>query len=259
MKIGITGKGGVGKSTLSSLLATYGAEKGKEVIAIDADPDMNLSSCLGVQEDFTPLIEMTDLIEERAGGGERGGMIKLNPKVSDIPDKYYVQAGGVKVMVLGTVWGGGTGCTCPENAFLKQLLTHLMLERDGVVIADFEAGIEHLGRGTSEGVDALITVVEPDRRSLKTANRIRELAADIGINEVLPVGNGIKNEKDKDFLTDALAEEPLGFVPYREEIRRSSRQGTKVPLNSKELRYPIEKIWNGLSKRIDQTDKGQRR
>lgn len=256
MKIAITGKGGVGKSTLSSLIATYGAEKDKDVIAIDADPDMNLSSCLGVHDDVRPLIEMEDLIEEKAGGG---GMVKLNPEVSDVPDEYYVEVGGIRLMVLGTVWEGGTGCTCPENAFLKQLLNHLMLERDGVVVADFEAGIEHLGRGTSKGVDALITVVEPDRRSLKTASRIRELAADIGINEVLPVGNGVRSEKDKDFLRDALAREPLGFVPYREEIRRSSRQGTKVPLNGKELRDPIEKIWNGLSKRIDRTDRVHRR
>lgn len=256
MKIAITGKGGVGKSTLSSLLATYAAEEGKDVIAIDADPDMNLSSCLGVQEEVKPLIEMEDLIEERAGGG---GMVKLNPEVSDIPDEYYVEAEGIKLMVLGTVWEGGTGCTCPENAFLKQLLNHLMLERDGVVIADFEAGIEHLGRGTSKGVDALITVVEPDRRSLKTESRIRELAADIGINEVLPVGNGLRNEKDKDFLIDALTEEPLGLIPYREEIRQSSRQDTRVPLNNEELRDAIEKIWNELANRTDRTEKVHRR
>ncbi|MBS3736488.1 MAG: ArsA-related P-loop ATPase [Candidatus Bipolaricaulota bacterium] len=243
MKVAIVGKGGVGKSTISALLGTYGVERGREVIAIDADPDMNLSSCLGVKNTATPLIELEDLIAERAGGG---GLVKLNPKVSDIPDKFYQKVNGVKLMVFGTVWSGGSGCTCPENAFLREVLNHLMLERDEVVVVDMEAGIEHLGRGTGEGVDALVTVVEPDRRSLETKWRIEELAEDIGLAKAYTVCNKVRGVEDREFLLEALQEEPLGFIPYNEEIRTSSRRGEKVSPDDGQLRKSIKEIWAGL-------------
>lgn len=243
MKVAIVGKGGVGKSTISALLATYGVGLDRKVIAIDADPDMNLSSCLGVGNCVTPLIELEDLIAERAGGG---GLVKLNPKVSDIPEKFYEKADGVKLMVFGTVWAGGSGCTCPENAFLRQVLNHLMLERDEVVIVDMEAGIEHLGRGTGEGVDALVTVVDPDRRSLETKWRIEELAKDIGLATVYTICNKVRGVEDKEFLLEALQEKPLGFIPYSEEIRASSRRGEKVSIDGGQLRESIKEVWASL-------------
>lgn len=247
MKIAIVGKGGVGKSTISALLASYGVEQGRDVIAIDADPDMNLSSCLGVRNNATPLIELEDLIAERAGGG---GLVKLNPKVSDIPDKFYQKANGVKLMVFGTVWAGGTGCTCPENAFLREVLNHLILERDEVVIVDMEAGIEHLGRGTGEGVDSLVAVVEPDRRSIETKSRIEELGEDIGINNIYTVGNKVRTEEDRAFLLDSIEEKPLGFIPYSEEIRARSREGEKVSLGNGDLRDSIKVVWSGLLNKL---------
>ncbi|MFB6290279.1 MAG: AAA family ATPase [Candidatus Bipolaricaulia bacterium] len=245
MKVAIVGKGGVGKSTISALLASYGANiEGKEVIAIDADPDMNLSSCLGIRNEVTPLVEMEDLIAERAGGG---GLVKLNPKVRDIPDKFYEEADGIKLMVFGTVWAGGSGCTCPENAFLKEILNHLMLERNEVVIVDMEAGIEHLGRGTGEGVDALLAVVEPDQRSIETKLRVERLAKDIGIDTVYTICNKVRRDEDREFLVDTLEEEPLGFVPYSEEIRTSSREGERVSLEKDALRESVKDIWAGIS------------
>ncbi|MBS3788037.1 AAA family ATPase [Candidatus Bipolaricaulota bacterium] len=243
MKVAIVGKGGVGKSTISALLGTYGVERGREVIAIDADPDMNLSSCLGVKNTAIPLIELEDLIAERAGGG---GLVKLNPKVSDIPDKFYEKADGVKLMVFGTVWSGGSGCTCPENAFLREVLNHLMLERKEVVVVDMEAGIEHLGRGTGEGVDALVAVVEPDHRSLETKWRIEELAEDIGLAKTYTVCNKVRGAEDREFLLEALEEKPLGFIPYSEEIRASSRRGEKVSPDYGQLRESIKEVWAGL-------------
>ena len=244
MKIALVGKGGVGKSTISALLAYYGASRGSDVIAIDADPDMNLSSCLGTRNDITPLIEMEDLIAERAGGE---GLVKLNPKVNDIPEKFYEEENGVKLMVFGTVWSGGGGCTCPENAFLRQVLNHLILDRDEIIIVDMEAGIEHLGRGTGEGVDALLAVVESDRRSIETKLRIEDLASDIGIDSIYTVCNKVRGKEDREFLLDTLEDEPLGFVPYSEDIRRSSQNGEGVFLGSGPLKDSIEAIWSGLA------------
>ena len=247
MKVAIGGKGGVGKSTLAALLARQGASKGNDVIAIDADPDMNLSSCLEVDGEVTPLVEMEELIAERAGGN---GLVKLNPQVNDIPDNFYLESDGIKVMVFGTVGSGGGGCTCPENAFLRQLLSHLMLKRDEVVIADMEAGIEHLGRGTGEGVDALLVVVDPDIRSIETKSRVQKLAGDIGISNVLPVCNKVRGEEERNFLSEALPEEPLGFIPYSRRIRKDSRQREGVSLGDGKVKKSVENIWDRLRTQV---------
>ena len=184
MKIAISGKGGVGKTLLAAFLAQTFASNGYSVIAIDADPDANLAATLGFPnpEKITPISELSDLIEERVGvrPGTSGSFFKLNPKVDDLPENYSVKMDGIRIMSIGRIKRGGTGCYCPEGALLQALLSHLLLQRDEVVILDMEAGIEHLGRGTVEAVDQLIIVVEPGRRSLETAQTINKLAQDLG-------------------------------------------------------------------------------
>lgn len=228
MKLAISGKGGTGKTTLAGVLAWVYANEGRKVLAVDADPDANLASALGfprqMTESLTPLAEMKELVEERTGvkPGSIGSLFVLNPRVDDIPDKYCVEHRGVKLLVAGTIKGGGTGCFCPENALLKSLLRHLLLERDEVVIVDMEAGIEHLGRGTASGVDALIVVVEPGHRSLQTAASIRKLAGDLGINRVLVVGNKIRSPSDRKFILSQVPQrEILGFISYSPLILQS--------------------------------------
>jgi len=183
MKIAITGKGGVGKTTLAGTLARLLARDGMDVLAIDADPDMNLASALGIDEPPLPLTEYEDLIDERAGGP--GGMFKLNPKVDDVVERFgVVGPDGVRMLVMGTVDRGGSGCMCPASSFLRALLRHVVLKESSVVIMDMEAGIEHLGRGTTRGIDLMIVVVEPGTRSLETAERIKRLGTDIGVELV---------------------------------------------------------------------------
>ena len=223
MKIAISGKGGVGKTTISALLAKTFVDSGKKVFAIDADPDANLAQTLGFPEfsKITPLIEMKKLIEERTGAkkGAAGSYFKLNPRVDDIPDKYFVEHDEIKLAIMGIVRGGGLGCTCPENAFLKALLRHLIVEREEVVILDMEAGIEHLGRGTVEAIDKLIVVVEPGARSIDTAHRIKKLAEDIGLKNIAIVGNKVRQESDTKFIEENLRGfEILGYIPYNEKI-----------------------------------------
>ena len=142
MKIAISGKGGVGKTTLAGAMARLLAEEGKKVLAIDADMDANLASAIGVPEKelsaLTPLAQMTSLIEDRTGTkkGTFGGMFKLNPRVDDIPDEYSVTYQGVKLLTLGGVLSGGSGCFCPENVLLKNLISHLFVAREETVIVD---------------------------------------------------------------------------------------------------------------------------
>jgi CO dehydrogenase maturation factor len=230
MKLAISGKGGVGKTTFSSLLIRVLNEQGKRVLAIDADPDANLAAALGITDadKITPISEMKELIFERTGAkpGSMGGYFKLNPKVDDLPDALSRKLDNIKFMRLGEVKKGGGGCICPESTLLKALITHIVLARDEVVVMDMEAGIEHLGRATAMAVDRLIVVVEPGRRSIETAGHIKSLAGDIGLKNISMVGNKIRGEKDKKFLSENLSEfNFLGFIPYDDALIEADLNG----------------------------------
>lgn len=230
MKIAISGKGGVGKTTFAALLIRTLDQNGKQVLAIDADPDANLASALGVPDadKITPIAEMKDLVYERteAKPGTIGGFFKLNPKVDDLPEALSARLNDIKLMRLGGVKKGGAGCICPESTLLKALVNHVVLARNEVVVMDMEAGIEHLGRATAKAVDRLFVVVEPGRRSIETAAHIKQLASEIGLDTIAVVGNKIRGEKDIEFLNQHLADfEILGFLPYDENLIEADLKG----------------------------------
>lgn len=225
MKIAISGKGGVGKTSLSAVLAHLYALEGKKVLTVDADPDANLAQALGLPEEMTknisPISEMKELIEERTGAkpGEMGGIFKLNPRVDDIPERFAQSHAGVRLLVMGGIKSGGGGCVCPENVLLKNLMARLLVSDQEILIMDMEAGIEHLGRGTAKDVDAFIVVVEPSRSSIETAKRIRVLASEIGVKEILVVANKVRGEQDRRFLKEAfVGSRLLGFISYNERL-----------------------------------------
>ncbi|MBM3700346.1 MAG: carbon monoxide dehydrogenase [Actinobacteria bacterium] len=231
MKIAISGKGGVGKTTLAACLAKYYVSKGFKVIAVDADPDANLASALGLSWKealkIVPLVEMKVLIEERTGAksGEYGSYFKLNPKVDDIPQEFGVDAGGVRLLVAGTIKAGGSGCYCPENVLLKRLFKHLIVDCDEIIILDMEAGIEHLGRGTTGSMDLLIVVIEPGMRSIQTARSVKKMADEIGIKSVNIVLNKTRSEDETSLIKDSLMDfTVLGSLPYSEKVRLSDLQ-----------------------------------
>ncbi len=252
MKIAVSGKGGVGKTTLSAFLVRYYASQGKSVLAIDADPDANLGHALGVTNagEITPISMMKQLIAERTEStpGAFGGFFKLNPQVDDLPEKIAVPVGErIRLMVMGGVKKGGTGCVCPESILLKNLVQHLILRRDEVVVLDMEAGIEHLGRGTSQAVNSLIVVVEPGQRSIETAMRIKDLAQDIGLSHIALVGNKIRGERDREFLLQRLSEfRFLGFIPYDDQIIEADLHGCFPEDMSAQTRSGFEEIVHNL-------------
>ena len=217
----------------------------RRVILIDADPDSNLQTALGIKAEITPLIDLKSIIQERTGADTEKEIpvFKLNPKVDDIPEKFFYKDGSLMLGVMGTVRGGGLGCTCPENAFLKSLLRHLILGRNDVVILDMEAGIEHLGRGTASGIDCLLIVCEPSEKSVETAHRIQSLSKNLGIKKTAVIGNKIHSEKEQIFLSENLKHfNIIGFVPYYNEIRESDIDGVPFWEKSSGLLADIKNI-----------------
>ena len=203
MKVAITGKGGVGKTTLSSTLARLYADEGRTVLAADVDPDANLGLALGLSEEevnaIVPVSKMKQLAKE------------IN---------------GVKLLVMGTVDTGGTGCVCPEHVMLKAILSALTYRKNDVVIMDMEAGLEHLGRGTAANMDQFIVVIEPGARSVQTYHNVKRLAKDLGITRVRVVANKIRDDGDEEFIRSAIpAEDLLGFIHYNPDIIDADRQG----------------------------------
>jgi CO dehydrogenase maturation factor len=261
MKIAITGKGGVGKTFLSSALIRLFDNQNYKVIAVDADPDMNLGCALGVDDEITPLSKMDDLIKERTGAsvGEYGAVFKLNPKVDDIVEKYGCKIGdNIYLLTMGTVEQGGGGCVCPASVLLRRLLRHLIVKRNEVVILDMEAGIEHLGRKTTENVDLMIVVVEPSKKSILTAKRIKKLADDLNIPRVYAVVNKLKTDEDaklfEKIFKDEVGIQIIGYIPYSDEVSVCDLKGVPISLDSNVGRK-IEKIYENILKILGSFDK----
>lgn len=257
MKIAISGKGGVGKTTLAALLAQTYADRGRAVLAVDSDPSPSLARALAfpdaLLEKLRPIAEMDELIEERTGAkpGAMGGFFTLNPRVDDLPERFSALHLGVRLLEMGSVESGGAGCICPESAMLKTLFTHLLFRDDDVLIMDMYAGVEHLGRATVDFVDAMLIVVEPTRRSLSTAAQIKKLAEDIGLTRMWLVGNRIHTDEDVRFLEQEAADLPLlGYLPEDPGVVDADRRGESVYALVPPLREAAAVIANALSESL---------
>lgn len=255
MKIAVTGKGGVGKTTFAATLARLYAEEGKNVLGADVDPDANLGLALGFSDEelsqIIPITKMRKLVQERTGASEDNRIYRINPKVDDIPDTYSKTKNGVKLLVLGTVDTAGSGCVCPEHVMLKRIINHLILRSNDVVIMDMEAGLEHLGRGTTEGMDQFVVVIEPGARSIQTYGNVKRLAEQLGVKQVRVVANKVRDKADEEFVRSKIPpEDLLGFIHYNPEIMDADRQGQSPYDVSRSATDEIRKI----KEKIDQAN-----
>jgi CO dehydrogenase maturation factor len=252
LRVAVSGKGGVGKTTVAAILARLLGRQGKKVLAVDIDPSPSLGSALGVPKEVRdqtePISKMLDLVEERTGvrpGSSYGSLFTMNPKVSDLADKFGVPTeDGVTLLTLGTIETGASGCFCPENALVRRLVSHLILKRDEVLVMDMEAGVEHLGRGTAESVDVLIIVIEPGTRSVETARNIKKLATDIGLKRIVAVLNKSRGEADIEFAKERLQEldvELLGSVPFSDCVVSADLDDVS-PMDSEECLPVVDSL-----------------
>ena len=255
MKLAITGKGGTGKSTIAGILTHYYKNDGYKVLAVDADPDANLASAIGIPAEkasaIIPISEQRKLIKERTGAdpGQFGQLFKMNPTVHDIPDEFCIDYQGIKLLVMGAIRKGGSGCACPENVLLRSLLSEIILNRDEVIIVDMEAGIEHLGRATARSIDKMIIIVEPGSRSISTAKTIMRMAKEIAIQSFVIVGNKLQDEKQKEWISKKFSQDQiLGMISYHEIIRDADLlQQPLIELLDEKLKREFEKIYQAMS------------
>jgi CO dehydrogenase maturation factor len=239
LKIAIAGKGGVGKTFVSATLSRLLARDGYEVLAIDADPNLNLGYSLGIDysrtEEMVPLSDNEELVKEKTGVSPEealGNIFNMNPKVNDIVDRFAVEApDDVKLLVMGTVKGGGSGCMCGANALLRVLMQHMLIQRGEVLVMDMVAGLEHLGRGTARRMDAMLVVIEPRMKSVDTVKRILKMAEEIEVETVLAVGNKVLRPKDEEFIRnkmDELGVPVVSIIPYDQLVADADMEGVPV-------------------------------
>ncbi len=248
MKIAVSGKGGVGKTTVAAALVEYLSRRGNGVYAVDADPDASLGITLGLDPQLVaeqiPLIDMKEVIEEKNAGG--GTLVDLNPDIEDTLEEYSIKKDGVNFLRMGGVKQGGTACYCKENAFLQSILNSLLYDSNKAVILDMSAGIEHLTRGTSKGVDLILAVTEPSLTSVKTSLLVKKLAGELGIKRLCFLGNKVREDREAEFLKESLPqEELLGCLPFDGEILSAAR-GEGQEENNGILYKEIEKIMQEL-------------
>jgi len=251
VKIAIGGKGGVGKTTVCAIWAQLFAESGFDVLAIDADPNTTLASAFGLisQQCPEPLIRMKELIAERTGTGKDavGAYFRLNPKVSDLPEKYWLETNGLKLLTLGAIAQAGAGCACPEGAFLKALLTHTILQRQELVLVDLAAGVEFMGRASVQGIDAFVAVVEPGGRSIETANNIAKMAKELGIGCVGTIANKITEPDQAEVIKSQLKDTVLlGTLRYSRSLQEADLRRAPVFGADSEITEHLKQAKNKL-------------
>jgi CO dehydrogenase maturation factor len=231
MKIAIVGKGGTGKTTISACLARLLGRDGYRVIAVDADPSLNLSIALGVPPEEAAkkpiLFDEEEFIKSRTQLSN--GLYVMNPKVDDVIERFGIKAPDNVILIrFGEVKRAGSRCLCPEYAFLRALFSHLVLGRKDTVIFDMVAGLEHMSRGTLRGIDLMLCIVEPSLKSIEVAIQMEKFAKELNIKGFSIIANKIRNSKDMELISGIMKKQPIISIPYDEAVIEADKIGVSL-------------------------------
>ncbi len=200
IRVVVAGKGGVGKTTLTALLAHAFSRRGMPVLAVDGDPQANLAATLGIpaSHPITPLSEQKAYIQEKIGGVPgRGGFMVLNPDIADVADRFAVPAGErIRLLVMGGVRNAGSGCLCPEYTLISTILASTGCLPDEVILLDTPAGLEHFGRAVAQGFNCALIVTDASYNARSVARDLSRLARQCGIRDVILVFNRMHSGSD---------------------------------------------------------------
>ncbi|EHP85247.1 ATP-binding protein [Methanotorris formicicus] len=247
MKISICGKGGCGKSSITTLLAKEFAKKGYDVLVIDGDEsNLSLHKLLGM--DFPK-----DFIEYL--GGRKEFMKKLREKmegkdvelfeeeifINSLPKEYLVENGNIKLLAVGKIHDFGEGCACPMGALLREFLKSLKLKDKEVVIVDTEAGIEHFGRGVEGGCDAIIAIIDPTYESIRLSKKIEEIGEKLG-KKVYFIVNKVDDETKDLILENINKDKVIAVIPNNKEIMRCGLKGEELNAEIPEIKGIVDAL-----------------
>ncbi len=240
MKIAVCGKGGSGKSTVVTLLAGELRRRGSRVVVVDSDEsNSSLYRLLGLDRPPQALLELVggkrSVQRKLRGGGDEESEVSIlarpGLRLDDLPPEYVSERDGIRLVAVGKIHQALEGCACPMGLVSREFLKNLETQDDEIVVVDFEAGIEHFGRGVETSLDAVITVVEPSFESLELAAKVKELAEGAGARFLGAVANRVDSEDILSQITRGLQQRGvalLGVVRRHAEIAASGLAGTPI-------------------------------
>ncbi len=274
MRIAFVGKGGSGKTTLSSLFLRYVHNQGKSVLAIDADINQHLAEALGGERIELPALgnEMHRIKEYLRGTNPRiasaDQMLKTTPpgngsrllklsELNPVLDYFVRTVNGIRLMATGPFADEDMGVACyhSKTGAVELILNHLLDGPDEYVVVDMTAGADAFASGLFTRFDLTVIVVEPTKKSLAVYEQYRAYADPYKM-PIVAIGNKVQDESDKSYLREKLGEALIGFLEYSRFVRQEEKNG---PMNITGLEQTNQAILQVLETKVASTEKNWQR